>query len=266
MYIQYLANANMAPLSIKNYLSGARSWINHHKGSDISFASHEASSVLKTNLNASKHVPRQAPPLTPHHVKLISFFLDSLPSTLPAIKAAFLIGYTCFLQSSNLLSPTITQWGGSHTLRVSDISLSPSGLTVRINSSKTLKNSPPVFLAVPYVQDPSTCPVRAWTHYVQLVNPHPSGPAFMLDSLTPLTPKPLVDFIRLALQHASVPNFSSFSLHSLRRGAARAAHAASGSLNDIKVHGTWATDSGLPAYVPSSSCKVSSFLASSLAN
>lgn len=266
MYVQYLANSHKAPLTIKNYLSGARSWIKHHKGSDNSFSAPEVISVLKRNLLSSSHVPNQAPPLTPSHVLIISSFLDSLISPPLAIKAALLIGYACFLRSSNLLSPTTTQWGGPHTLRCSDISFSPSGLTVRINSSKTIQPSAPVFLAVAPVPNHLTCPVRAWTHYLFSVNPSPSGPAFMLDSQTPLTPKPFVQIIRLALSNASVPNPNSFSIHSLRRGAAQAADAAGAAKDDIKAHGTWASDSGFRSYVPASSSKVSTLLASSLAN
>lgn len=266
MFVKYLANSYKAPTTVKNYVSGTRLWLKHHRGSDLSFSTPEVAAVLTSSLNSSTYVPNQAPSLTPNHVSIICNFLDSLSSPLPAVKAALLIGYTCFLRSSNLLSPTVTQWGGPHTLRVADVFNSPPGLTIRLSSSKTIKNSPPVFLAVAPVQNPSTCPVQAWNAYVAFVKPSLYGPAFMLDSVTPLTPKPFVNIIRLALSHASVPNSSSFSIHSLRRGAAQAADAAGASKDELKVHGTWSTDSGLRSYVPASSSKVATYLASSLAN
>lgn len=188
MYVQYLANSHKAPSTVKNYLSGARLWIKHHRGSDLSFSATEVIDVLKSNINFSLHVPTQAPALTPHHILIICTFLNSLHSPPPAFKAALLIGYTCFLRSSNLLSPSVTQWGGPHTLRCSDISLAHPGLIVKIRSSKTLRNSQPVILAVAPVPNILTCPVRAWTTYLSAIRPSPSGPAFMLDSLTPLTP------------------------------------------------------------------------------
>lgn len=266
MYTQYLANSYKAPNTVKNYLSGTRLWIRHHKGSDLSFSAPQVAAVLKSNLNVSTHVRNQAPPLTTQHVKIICRFLDSLASPPLAVKPALLIGYTCFLRSSNLLSPSITQWLGPHTLLRSDINFSTSGLTVKIRSSKTLQHSLPTFLAVASVPNLSTCPVRAWHLYISALNPSPQGPAFMLDALTPLTPKPFLDIIRLALARSSVKNYPSFSLHSLRRGAAQAADAAGASKEDLKVHGTWASDAGLRSYVPSGSSKVSSCLASSLAN
>lgn len=249
MYVQYLANTYKAMSTVKNYLSGARFWINHHKGDDSGFASNYVSSVIKYNINKSTHVPLRAPPITLDHIRVIVAFFDVNVSIPPVFKAAFLLGYFCFLRSSNLLSPTVAEWGGRHTLNVSDIITVPHGLCVFIRSSKTIKNGRPAVLNVFSVPNNTCCPVLAWHRYLTISRLAINGPAFMINAFTPLTPRPLVNFIRLALQAAGEPLYNRFSLHSLRRGAAQAAHEAGANRDSLKTHGTWATDTALDVYL-----------------
>lgn len=249
MYVQYLANTYKAISTVKNYVSGARYWIIHHRGDDSSFASFYVTSVVKYNASKSTHVPFKAPPLTVNHLAIVSKFFDSNPNIPPVFKAALLIGYACFLRSSNLLSPTVQQWGGPHTLSVSDILSVPNGLVVCIRSSKTIRIGKPVLLSVFPVSKTLCCPVAAWHRYLAISRPAVSGPAFMINSVTPLTARPLVNFIRLALQAAGEPLYNRFSLHSIRRGAAQAAQKAGADRLSLKHHGTWASDTGLNAYL-----------------
>lgn len=78
MYTQFLANSYKAPATIKNYLSGARSWIVNHGGIDSAFASYEAHAVLKHNMNKSNHQPVQAFPLKLLHIRHIYVCLSML--------------------------------------------------------------------------------------------------------------------------------------------------------------------------------------------
>lgn len=249
MYVQFLANTYKAIATVKNYISGARLWINHHCGDPSSFNTLYVSSVVKFNANKSTHVPAKAPPLTIKHLAIVCRFLDAHPNIPPVFKAALLIGYSCFLRGSNLLSPTVEQWGGPHTLNVSDIISTPSGLLVSINSSKTIKFGNPVHLNVYPVRNTLCCPVAAWHVYLKLCNPSIAGPAFMINPVTPLTARPLINFIRVALEAAGEPMYQLFTLHSLRRGAAQAAQKAGATRTALKYHGTWNSDSGLNAYI-----------------
>lgn len=249
MYVQYLANTYKAISTVKNYVSGARFWINHHRGNDSSFSSVYVSSVVKFNAEKSNHVPNKAPPFTLNQLAIVCKFFDSHLNIPPVFKAALLLGYACFLRASNLLSPTVQQWGGPHTLNVSDIISVPTGLVVSIRSSKTIKCGKPVLLYVYPVSNTQRCPVTAWYRYLKCSNPDVNGPAFMINHVTPLTARPLVNFVRIALQAAGDPMYLRFTLHSLRRGAAQAAAQAGADRQSLKQHGTWATDSGLNAYL-----------------
>lgn len=249
MYVQFLANTYKAMSTVKNYVSGARSWINHHKGDDSGFASSYVSSVIKYNMKKSTHVPSRAPPLTVNQLRLVCNFFDANTDIPPVFKAALLLGYACFLRSSNLLSPTVTEWGGPHTLSVSDITLVNNGLLVAIRSSKTIRYGRTVILNVFALPRNPCCPVAAWCKYLRICKPPLTGPAFMINAVTPLTPRPLVNLVRLALQAAGDPLYNNFSLHSLRRGAAQAAQQAGANRLSLKSHGTWATDTALDTYL-----------------
>lgn len=247
MFIQFLANSYKAPATIRNYISGARSWVNFHGGSDAAFASHEAHSVLKYNVNKSNHKPVQAFPLEVSHVTTICKFIE-LNSAVPlAVKPALLLGYICFLRSSNLLCNS--DWGGPHSLLVSDIITYHSNLIVCIRSSKTIKNGKNVFLTVYPVADKTLCPVYAWHQYVAAVNPTTTGPAFMLDDTSPLTSRTLTKLMRLALSTAGFRETHRVTMHSFRRGAAQAALRAGASRQALKAHGTWTTDASLDTYL-----------------
>lgn len=265
MYTKYLANSFISPATVNNYLSGARHWIQHHKGDNSSFNSPQVQAVSKSCAKISKHVPNQAPPLTPAHMKIICRFLDSYIPLSSGMKPALLIGYYCFLRASNILSPSEDSWGGVHTLLASDIALTSVGLTVKIRSTKTFSSPAPVLISIPFSPSPALCPVRAWARYHHIVNPWPFGPAFLNVQGLPLTPRPLVQLIRLALKSAHVPAFDKFSMHSIRRGAAQAAAKGGVSEQELKNHGIWKSDKGLHAYVPKSSGIVPQVINSALA-
>lgn len=122
MYIQYLKNSFPSPATVRNYLSGARTWLAEHGGSTSSFSSFEYHQLISGVVRRSLHVPRRAAPLTWDHITRIVAFLDNTPSIPLSAKPCLLIGYFTLLRSGNLLSPTISAWGGAHTLAAKDFS------------------------------------------------------------------------------------------------------------------------------------------------
>lgn len=218
MYVQFLANSLTSTASLKNYVSGARHWILHHGGDPSSFSSLPVADITKRLTSASAHVPAQAAPISPVNLKIICEFIDSSPSLPLCIKPCILISFVCMLIASNVISPTLTSWGGAHTLRAADIQLNPTGMLVIIGSSKTSSKARPQVLQILPSQDPNLCPVRALRHYAMNSVLRPSGPAFVLPSGRPLTASPVVCVIRSALGMARRTDVMQFSMHSLRRG------------------------------------------------
>lgn len=63
MYAQFLANSYSSPATVKNYLSGAKTWTQHHTGETVSFDSPELNKLVKSFVTSSNHIPTQAAPL-----------------------------------------------------------------------------------------------------------------------------------------------------------------------------------------------------------
>lgn len=239
MLVRFLANSFKSPSTTKNYLAGAKTWVQNHMENIHAFLSPQVHDMIQSITKDSEHIPTPAHPITPADLGLICAFIDCRCWNPPACKAALLIGYATFLRASNILSPSLSSWGGPHTLKFCDVVPTSYGLAIIIRSSKTMYNSRPVVLEVHSVKDPFLCPVQAWWNYVSIVKPMSSGPAFVLDANTPLTPRPLVKIMRAALSSARRPYADSVSMHSLRWGASQALSAAGAPDSDLLQHGTW---------------------------
>lgn len=267
LFNQYLANSLASSTSCKNYLSGARRWIELRGGRIASLSSVEAKAVAKGAANLNQHVPSPSPPISPMDLKIICDFLDKSPQGLP-IKAALLIGFFGFLRASNIVSPTAAEWGGPHTLLRADIITLQAGLALVLRSTKTRSiNDSPTVLAIPMIPASPICPTRAWLDYKLAMPAHPTAPAFLMPDGTPLTTAPIVEAMREALHQAGAPHAAKVSMHSLRRGGSRSALLGGADREDIAQHGTWSSAAGLRAYIPpQSSIKVGEAMASLFAS
>lgn len=249
MYVQYLKNSFAAPTTVKNYLSGARTWIGEHGGNLNPFSTLEYHQLTAGITKRTVHVPRRAAPLEWHHIKVIVSFLDSSPNIPLAVKPCVLIGYYTFLRSSNLLSPTMSSWGGPHTLSAQDLVLHDHGLEISVRSTKTKTDPAPVKTIIPWGLDSALCPAMAWFTYASKINPWALGPAFVMNDLQPLTARHVVGLMRLALRDSKDLTPSNISMHSLRRGAAQSAVKQGTSLDLVKERGMWRSDSGIAPYL-----------------
>lgn len=266
MFTQYLANSFSSPASIKNAISGAKTWISNHLGQAKAFDSPSVQELLKKFTKDSNHVPKPALPITEVELDIITRYIDSNPVIDCAVKPCILLSFYCMLRASNVISPSLSQWGGAHTLRVSDIILNQYGLLVIIRSTKTLNSPKPHSIQVLPSQVTHMCPVRAWARYVTAVKPPGNGPAFMLQNHRPLTVGPVVSVIRAALVSAGYVDCNRYSMHSFRRGSVQVAERLGVPHADIMEHGLWRSRSGLDYYTTPVSSVVSQTFARELAN
>lgn len=249
MFAQRLANLHASPASVKNYISGAKNWIVDHCGSVQGFFAPQLATLLKAFTKKSSHIPSRAAPLQPHHLSAICELIDSSPSAPLAVKPALLIGYACFLRTSNLLSPTMLEWGGPHTLLAKDIRETASGLQVFIRSTKTRSAPQGTTFFVPEVPGSHLCPLQAWTYYKARVRPWALGPAFLHMNRLPITSSQVVKLMRLALKDHTDIIPERVSMHSIRRGATQAAVDQGVPLTEIQATGTWNSPSGMRPYL-----------------
>lgn len=249
MYVQYLANGMEAVSSVKNYISGARTWIYEHAGNTAAFSTLELDYMLKSITKDSTHVVKRAFPLQYEHIAAVCRYLDVSPNIPLCIKACILIGYSCYLRSSNLLLPSFNLLGGPHTLSARDIVLVPRGLKIIIRSTKS-KSVPYAVTISPNV-DSHVCAVNAWSRYVNSQPRSPGSPAFMINSFTPLTPPVVVKIMKDALKCFPDIDVNSITMHSLRRGAVQTADANGAPISDIMKRGGWKSRAGINPYLTS---------------
>lgn len=247
MFYQYLANKLTSVSSVKNYISGARTWVLEHGGNPHAFAGYEQSMMIKALTKDSKHVVKRAFPLNLTHIYVIVSYLDSARNAPLCIKPCILIGYSCYLRSSNLLSPTFVFGGGYHTLLTKHVLDSGNSLHVTIVSTKT--RSLPYVVVVPSLPGSELCPVRAWRAYVTRVNPPLNAPAFMINHGSPLSSSLVVRIMRDALSGFPDIELSAITMHSLRRGAVQQADSEGAELSQIMNRGGWSSKSGIKPYL-----------------
>lgn len=245
MYTQYLSNSFGSVSSVKYYISGAKSWVIEH-GSNVDSFLTQKSMMIKSVTKDSTHVDKRAFPLALEHISVIAAYLDRGNAPL-SIKPCVLIGFSCYLRSSNLVSPNFSTWGGTHSLLAKNVIDCRDYLRVIITSTKS--HTLPYSLCIPSLQAQHICPVLAWRRYNATMNLDPHGPAFVLTQGAPLTAAVVVRLMRDALSNYPDIDTSSISMHSLRRGAAQEADKAGLPLSDIMHRGGWASHSGVKPYL-----------------
>ena len=249
LYIRCLGNSFKNVKSIKNYLSGVRSFLTMTGGNCINFSFPLISTFLKGIANQSMHEEHQAPPLTRRRLFQLCDDLRSMGHDGEVAAAATLFGVATFLRQSNFLPNGPHQ--GPHLISRRHVVQTPTGLDVHVLSTKTL--SPGMGgVVIPVARAPgsSYCPVsavlRAW-----VLKPGPtSSPLFLLPSTgAPLTIGLLTAWARRALGARGWPLAHHFTVHSLRRTGAHLAAGAGATEPELMLHGTW-TSTAVRRYAP----------------
>lgn len=79
MYSRFLANSYTSKSTIRNYLSGAKSWVYLHMGDICAFSAYERNTLVKSYVSSSQHVPAKAALLSTSDIRLICAFIDANP-------------------------------------------------------------------------------------------------------------------------------------------------------------------------------------------
>ena len=250
-YFLFLQDKFVSPSTVRNYMSGARTWVLALTGSAAPFDSYQLS-VLKRGLDAAlDHTPVQSPPVTPSALMSIIDCLCDCGNHSLVIRSALLMAYLTLLRQSNLLATSDNPQGMKHTLKKAHITHTPHGLHVYVKSSKTIQNPKDRFsILVPRARVTRYCPVETWLKFLAFQPPVLQDElAFLLPDGDPLTPTRLTKIVRLVLADLGSPLATSFTLHGVRRGAAQACAKAGASLEAIKKLGSWRSDT-VHTYVP----------------
>ena len=250
LYTQFWGNSLKNVRSVKNYLSGARTYLTSAGGCVNNFLSPLIPNLVKGIANLSDHVELQAPPL-PRTVLLR--LCDALRLQGPdgvVAAAACLFGVATFLRQSNFLPGGVQ--GSPHLIMRPDVTVGVAGMRVLVRSTKTLSpRSGGVVIPVARVPGSLYCPVRSLVTAWGLTRGAPMGGViFTLPSTAaPLTVTALTAMARAALHGLGWPLAARFTIHSLRRTGAQLAGGAGANENALMLHGTWSS-SAVRTYAP----------------
>ena len=258
LYIQCLANSFKSTRTIKNYISGAKTFLEAIHQPVHNFSAPLVTTTLRGVVKLSTHIPAQAPPISVETVKLLSVALSRIGPQGVHAKALLLLMYASFLRQSNLLTPAGFVVAGPHTLKRRDITLEGDTLWLKVLSSKTIR-TPSDAVRIPVHRAPGPhCPVAAWCTYIRLCPAPPDAPAFVDASARPYRPDAITRLLRAGLRAAGDPDAHRFTLHSLRRSGTYEAARCGVPRGDLMLHGTWKS-SAIDAYVPADTLTETSY-------
>ena len=98
LYIQFLANTHKNITSVKNYLSGAKTFISDAGGSTQAFYSPLLQNLYKGITRLSNHIPAPAPTLSVETIKAMCDVLAAMPGDAQTIRSAILMGFSSFVR------------------------------------------------------------------------------------------------------------------------------------------------------------------------
>ena len=194
----------------------------------------------------SRHIPSQAPPVSPSILHSIVNGYDADPNAI-AFSCAFLFAFFLFARISNIVPPSVRSFCADKHLCRGDIRFTSFGLLVTFQWSKTRQFGDRLF-SLPLVSMPHSllCPVRMFKRMVSALPAAPDSPAFVFrsadQSLLPITKSLFVQVFRQRLQAGGIPNAQLFRGHSFRHGGTNYAFRLGLPGEVIQVFGDWKSE------------------------
>ena len=240
-YVEYLARHNNSPASISNAISHLRTFYSLVELSLAPLNHYRVLLALRAASITIRHVPSPKESVTPQLLKSALRNVHKLPAH-EAVKLALLFMFMGFLRQSTVAPQSVATFDPTRHLTVADVTRTSNGLSVAVKWTKTIQSSADATaILLPATRDRALCPVRAYGAYLDSVSllAGPDTPLLRHKDGNPLT----VPYIRR--QWAILLNIigkkaTTFSLHSLRRGAADYTYnTCRADINDVMHQGTW---------------------------
>lgn len=263
MYVQLLQNSNKTIGTIKNYVSGARTFLLERGCPGEAFLHHTVTTFIKGLARKSSHVPRQAVPIPVRTLLDACRHLRAISTEGEILAACVLLSFSTLLRQCHLV---YTPHGHMHMLRRRDVALRGRSMYIHVRSSKTTGRHHLTVIPVHPAEEAQACPVRACRAAMALVPGTPDSPLF-LDPRTgrALSASRANALFRLALGAAGFGGAQLASLHSLRRTGAQVCAKAGLHIDKVKDHGLWRSG-GVRAYLPKQITGTPEVLTAALSN
>ena len=244
-YACFLAEHFKSSGSVRNYLSGIKTWTVLLKFDVEEFYSPTLKMTLLGVEKLNTYIPKIRLPLEPAHLYSIYKVLDLSSIQNTVFWALLLIGFYGMLRKSQFANNSRNTFNPKEQLTRGDFQFTHEGLihVINIQWSKTRQKHNKIHqIPLKRIEDCVLCPVLAYSRMVKLIPALPQEPAFGL----PSTKKDICAFSKsdidkmikdvLAQCHLDT---DQYSFHSLRRGGGTCASAAGCSDNEICTIGNW---------------------------
>lgn len=247
-YLCFLSYSLRSTASIKNYLSGLKTW-SQLLGHDMSaFDNYDIRLTSQGLTKISSHVPRSRLPFTFLEVREMITILDT-SQPLEACMWVFLtFGFFGMLRASNLLCNTVKSFNKAEQLTRCQVHFCSEGLKLHIYWSKTRQGHDFLHI-VPIARstDPYLCPFKAYVNLLDVISGDIDSPVMAVpltgtdsSQLIPVTKTKMLPLFNQLLYNIGLSSYR-YSFHSLRHGGATlAAHCGVSELM-LMTHGDWRT-------------------------
>lgn len=242
LYIQYLKDKLKSPASVRNYVAALKTLSSWVQVSLEAFHSIRVKHMFRGIDRKSKHIEKQAEPLTPQILTDIHSFLNMNDPEDATFWAALLISFMLMLRKSNLVPDTLKTFNADKQLSRKNLVLKTDVVWVDIFWSKTLQfRREGLKFPLLEITDSPLCPVMAVRNMFRLVPAGQCQPCFMHRNGSPWTYSQYQKRFRQVLGMAGYKP-ELFSSHSCRRGGANFCYKAGIPEFLIKAIGDWRSD------------------------
>ena len=243
-YIERLVERSYTPGTIRNHISAITTYMSLHSWSTKSIRSLRVVNALKAVDRNIRHVPLQRAPVTPELLRRIVRHMKGRENG-PMIVLAILLMFHAFLRQSNLLPRSVRTFDPTRQLTTSDVSVANSTMEITVKWSKTHQTLGDSRVINLHANPRSPlCPVTAYsrTQYIK-GRTRPQRPLIAFQDGNPIT----LGYLKRQWSEVLISlhlSPATYSLHSLRRGGASYCYYQGGaSINQVKRHGGWVSDS-----------------------
>lgn len=244
-YACFLSKSLKSLSSVKNYLSGLKTWSQLLNIGIDAFTSTDFKLTLRGLSHKNQHVQVSKLPLLPEHLINIVRLLDIFDYVDACLWCFITLAFFGMLRASNLISRTSVSFNPKEQLTRKSIVFTDQGLLVLLHWSKTRQGHDYTHkISLCRSPQPLLCPVRAYKHLISLIPGGQDDPVFAVPIQGDLVPLSKVilskRFKEMLILIGLDP--SVFSFHSLRHGGATLATNAGIPEILLKHHGDWRSD------------------------
>ncbi|XP_063430649.1 uncharacterized protein LOC134712741 isoform X1 [Mytilus trossulus] len=258
-YVCFLSDNFKNSGSVRNYLSGVKTWAILLNFDTEEFNSPSLRLTLSGIDKLNTNIPNIKLPFEPYHLNRMFEVLDMTSVQDAVMWAVIMISFYAMLRKSQFANNSRTTFNPKEQLTRGDIQITEEGLIIDIQWSKTSQKHKNIHqIPLKRVEDCTLCPVLAYSRMVTMLPALPGEPAFGLsDSKGKICAfsKSDIDKILHKLLVRCGIDTSQYSFHSLRRGGATCASAAGCSDSEICTIGNW-TSSCYKGYIKHSTDKL----------